>query len=70
MATEELEARIKKAKKDAVAAKKKARRDVAIHDHTVIRTYNYSRGTVLDHRSGKQASIKNVVEKGKIDLLK
>jgi protein subunit release factor A len=70
MATEELETRIKKAKKDAAAAKKKARRDVAIHDHTVIRTYNYSRGTVLDHRSGKQATIKNVVEKGKIDLLK
>ena len=60
-------AAIKEAKKAEI---KKDRRNIAIHDHTIIRTYNYDRGTVKDHRTGKIASIKNVLDKGKIDLLK
>lgn len=69
-AMKELEARIADAKLEAQAAVKKARRDVAIHDHTVIRTYNFSRGQVKDHRTGKTATVKDVLEKGRFDLLR
>lgn len=48
---------------------RKARRDQAIHDTTTIRTYNFSRGTVKDHRTGAVASIKEVLGKGRFDLL-
>jgi protein subunit release factor A len=36
---------------------------------TVIRTYNFKRGVVKDHRSGKEAPLKDVLN-GKIDLLR
>lgn len=48
---------------------RKARRDQAIKDMTTIRTYNYSRGMVKDHRTGKVASIKEVMGKGRFDIL-
>lgn len=48
---------------------KKQRRDQKIKERDIIRTYNYSRGTVKDHRSRKTASLKQVMEKGRIDLL-
>lgn len=51
------------------AANKKARRDHAIHNTATIRTYNYDRGLVKDHRTGKTASIKDVLGKGKFELL-
>ena len=35
----------------------------------VIRTYNYARGTVKDHRTGKTAPLKKVLN-GEINLLK
>jgi protein subunit release factor A len=66
----ELEKRIRDAKAAVVARDRKARRDVAIHDHTVVRTYNFSRGLVKDHRSGKEASVKDVLGKGKLELLR
>jgi protein subunit release factor B len=66
----ELEKRICQAKAAVVARDRKARRDVAIHDHTVVRTYNFSRGLVKDHRSGKEASVKDVWGKGKLELLR
>lgn len=69
-ALKELDKRIKQAKADTIAANKKERRDQVIHDHTIIRTYNYSRGTVKDHRTKKEAPIKEVVNKGRLDLLK
>lgn len=56
-------------KRQAKAADKKTRRDQKIHDHTVVRTYDYSRGVVIDHRTHKKASLKNVLDKGKIHLL-
>lgn len=52
------------------AARAKARRDEAIRNNERIRTYDYSRGVVMDHRTGKKASIKNILVKGLLDLLK
>ncbi len=69
LAMKTLENRLKKAKEDKKAAAKKSRRDAAIHDRTIIRTYHFLRGTVKDHRNGKTASLKDVLEKGRIDLL-
>ena len=51
-------------------AKAKESRDVAIHDHTIVRTYNFSRGIVQDHRTGKEASVKGILGKGKLDKLR
>lgn len=50
--------------------RKKAHRDKAIQERNIIRTYHYPRNQVKDHRSGKTASIKQVVDKGRIDLLR
>jgi protein subunit release factor A len=52
------------------AAVKKARRNEAIHKHDRVRTYDYSRGVVTDHRTGKTASIKDILEKGMLDKLR
>jgi peptide chain release factor 1 len=69
-AMKELESRIKDAKAQVKADEKKARRDHAIHNTATIRTYDFKAGVVRDHRSGKTASLKEVLEKGKIDLLR
>ena len=69
-ALEDLEKKIQSLKDEKKALAKKEKRDKAIKENERIRTYDYSRGIVTDHRTGKTASIKNVVEKGKIDLLK
>jgi len=66
----ELEKRIRDAKAAAVARDRKARRDVAIHDHTIVRTYNFPRGLVKDHRSGKEATVKEILVKGRLELLR
>jgi peptide chain release factor 1 len=66
----ELERRIRESKLSQQAAHKKANRDAKIHDRTVVRTYDYSRGVVKDHRTGKTASLKQIVGKGKLDLLR
>ena len=52
------------------AGKRKKRRDAAIKAAGHIRTYNKSRGVVIDHRSGKSASWKDIVVKGQIDKLR
>lgn len=52
------------------AAERKARRDVAIKDTIRIRTYDLTTGVVTDHRSGLKASTKNILTKGKIELLR
>lgn len=69
-AMKQLRARILQAKEDKRAAGKKARRDDAIKPQRAIRTYDFSRGIVTDHRSGKTASIKDILGKGMIDKLK
>jgi peptide chain release factor 1 len=65
-----IEQRLKAHKDGAKAKKKKERRDRAIQDHTTVRTYDFSRGVVTDHRTGKSASIKDILYKGKLDKLK
>lgn len=69
-ALRELESRINQQEVDKKADIKKAHRNKKIHDKTIIRTYDYSRGVVKDHRSGKTASLKDIIEKGKLDLLR
>lgn len=54
-------------KKDAA---KKEYRDQKIKERNIIRTYDYKTGQVTDHRTNKTASIKNIIKKGKINLLK
>jgi protein subunit release factor A len=69
IALRKLEERIKAEKRKVLADKKKAKRDKAIHETPIIRTYNYKRSTVKDHRSGKTASLKKVMN-GNLDLLR
>jgi len=65
----ELERRLRESKLQQQAARKKARRDAKIHERTIIRTYDFSRGVVTDHRTKKTASLKNVLGKGRLDKL-
>lgn len=55
----------------SIAAKsKKAKRDVAIHTRNIVRTYDFKKGLVFDHRTNKRATVKDVLLKGNIDLLR
>ncbi len=36
----------------------------------MIRTYMFHKGIVKDHRTNKTASIKDILQKGKIELLR
>ena len=56
-----LEQRVAEAKQAMVAKARKQRRDTAIKDGPVIRTYDYKRKVVKDHRTGKTASLKEVM---------
>lgn len=67
----ELERRLEQLREEQQSAARKARRDVAIHSTETIRTYNFDRGMVKDHRTGAVASIKDVLIKGQFsDLTK
>lgn len=65
-AMKEVQKRIRDAKNEQVAASQKAERDrkIAPGGTPTIRTYHFPRNTVKDHRTGKAASIKEVMEKG------
>lgn len=65
-----LERRVKEFEQAEKAAVKKARRDEAIHDKTRVRTYDFTKNIVKDHRTGKVASLKQVMDKGRLDLLR
>lgn len=69
-ATKELERRIEQAKLDKKADAKKAKRDEAIKKRGNVRTYNFIRGVVKDHRTGKTASTKDILGKAKLELLR
>uniref|UniRef100_A0A6M3LBC1 Putative RF-1 domain containing protein n=1 Tax=viral metagenome TaxID=1070528 RepID=A0A6M3LBC1_9ZZZZ len=69
-ALKELEIRVSEHFAKIKAADKKLHRDIKIKERKIIRTYNYSTQRVKDHRTGKTASIKDIMEKGKLDLLK
>lgn len=61
--------RVKLEEKKAGDRDRKAQWKKAIKDRTIIRTYSYPRGEVIDHRTGETAPLKQVVEKGNLDLL-
>ncbi len=65
-----LEQRLRDAYAQKRAAAKKARRNWSIHNMPRVRTYDYKAGLVYDHRTNKTATIKDVLSKGRIDLLR
>ncbi len=66
----ELVKRLAAAKAAKIAQARKARRDYVIHNTKRVRTYDYKSGVVKDHRTGKTASLKDVLFKGRLDLLR
>jgi protein subunit release factor A len=62
--------RVREAAAKRVAKQRKARRDHAIKNEERIRTYDYSRNLVTDHRTGKTAPIKEILEKAKLEKLR
>lgn len=70
LAKKELGLRLAKLKQNKIAQSKKDRRDIAIKDHTIVRDYDFKKDRVYDRRSKKSASIKDVLRKGNIDLIK
>jgi peptide chain release factor 1 len=69
-ALKELDERLIEYSNKEKAKQKKKQRDQKIKDKKTIRTYNFHTGIVTDHRTGKSASIKNVLKKGKLSLLR
>ena len=69
VAFRKLEQRVTKHYQQIKAKTKKAHRDKKIKDKKYIRTYNFQRNTVKDHRTGKTASLNDVLKKGRFDLL-
>lgn len=62
--------KVREAAAKSVAKQRKARRDHAIRSEERVRTYDYSRNLVTDHRTGKTASIKEILEKAKLEKLR
>jgi len=69
-ALKELENQVLQHIQQQKAVIKKDHRDKKIKERNIIRTYNYKTQQVKDHRTGKTASIKDIIGKGKIDLLR
>jgi len=70
LALKELQKRLDERENDAKEQAKKATRDKRIKEERVIKTYSFVRGVVTDHRTGKVASLKDVLTKGKIEKLR
>ena len=68
-AIKELERRVNEMVDQKAADYKKQQRDERIKDQTTRRTYDFSRGEVKDHVSGKRASIKQILGKARLDLM-
>lgn len=69
-AIDEIRRRVREYHDAKLAAKRKARRDEAIKNCPRVRTYDFISKKVTDHRTGKTASLKDVLEKGRLDLLR
>ena len=69
-AIKELEKRLKEHAEQERAKQKKAKREDAIRNETRVRTYDFSKGIVTDHRTGKKASLKDILQKGLLDKLR
>jgi peptide chain release factor 1 len=52
------------------AVRKAVRDDKVRNPQEVVRTYNYPRDEVVDHRTGKRSNIKRILHKGLLDDLK
>jgi peptide chain release factor 1 len=70
LAMERLLARIENRIKGERLKKLNDTRNKTVSEAGRIRTYNEQRGEVTDHRTGKTAKYDDVLNKGKIDLLK
>jgi peptide chain release factor 1 len=69
VAMRELERRIAAAKQGRKDAERKSRRDHAIKNEITIRTYDFKLGLAFDHRTGKKAPLKQVLGKGRFELI-
>lgn len=69
-AIRELERRLDEMRGAAKAEVRKARRDAAIKDEVRVRTYDFQRQLVYDHRTGKTASLKDVLFKGQLERVR
>lgn len=69
-ALKELEKRIKNAKQEEKARDRKSRRDYAIHNTPTIRTYDFKRNEVRDHRTEKRSTIDQILNKGNLEKLR
>jgi len=67
IAKERLEEKIKREEEKILQDKKNSRRKHLIKNPKVVRTYNYARNEVYDHRTGKKYNLKKFMD-GKIDL--
>lgn len=65
-----LKQKLREAVEETRKEERKARRDAAIESCERVRTYDYSRNLVTDHRTGKTASIKDILIKGKLEKLR
>lgn len=65
-----IEEKLLKIKEEEKAAKKAEDRYNKISNTKTVRTYDFKTGLVHDHRTGKTAPVKQVLKKGRIDLLK
>lgn len=68
LAMERLEKRIKEKKLLDQNEKRNELRKSLIQNNKTIRTYNYPRNEVIDHRTGKRANLKKVMD-GDLDLI-
>ncbi len=64
-----LEERLDQRVADKKAAVKKAARDEKIKDNRYVRTYDFKRKEVRDHRTGKVAPLKLVLYEGHFEVL-
>ena len=55
---------------DQRAERKKVKRDHAIKNGERVRTYDFSRNLVTDHRTGKTAPIKEILDKARLEKLR
>lgn len=68
-ALEELSRRLVERFEAEKAARRKANRDAAIKSEIRVRTYDYTRQRVIDHRTKKQAPLKEVLFEGRLELV-
>jgi protein subunit release factor A len=68
-AVEAIAQRLNQEAEAAVATARKAKWKQAIGERRIIRSYVYSRNEVKDHRTGRKADLRKVMEEGRIDLL-